>query len=180
MWLLSCFCGTVLFCSDALESLAWASAQIHCQCTTNSKVVYPDGNLFTPEELSTSNTGMCCHNWSNDWLVRWPIMHSCAIPVSLGCGSVARLWGNHEEYGGIDVPWETYVMPIFWNLLTVLVVVIVVVLMVVILTHSLPKTTYCRFSNSCLRVPAMTVCRSNLSIARIPLFQLVSDTWPSL
>lgn len=85
MWLLSCFCGTALFCSDALESLAWASAQIHCQCTTNSKVVYPDGNLFTPEELSTANTGMCCHNWLNDWLVRWPIMHSCAIPVTWLC-----------------------------------------------------------------------------------------------
>lgn len=42
--------------SDALESLAWASAQIHCQCTTNSKVAYPDGNLFAPEELSTANT----------------------------------------------------------------------------------------------------------------------------
>jgi len=45
-------------CSDAFESLAWASVQIHCQCTTNSKVAYPDGNLFTAEELSTANTGM--------------------------------------------------------------------------------------------------------------------------
>lgn len=42
--------------SDAFESLAWASAQIHCQCTTNSKVTYPDENLFTAEELSTANT----------------------------------------------------------------------------------------------------------------------------
>ncbi|KAJ9591555.1 hypothetical protein L9F63_001909 [Diploptera punctata] len=42
--------------NDALESLAWASAQIHCQCTTNSKVVYPGGNSYTPEEVSTSNT----------------------------------------------------------------------------------------------------------------------------
>jgi hypothetical protein len=51
-------CTAGLSCSDAFESLAWASVQIHCQCTTNSKVVYPDGNLFTAEELSTANTGM--------------------------------------------------------------------------------------------------------------------------
>lgn len=25
--------------SDLFESLAWASAQVHCQCTTNNKIV---------------------------------------------------------------------------------------------------------------------------------------------
>lgn len=25
--------------SDLFESLAWASAQVHCQCSTNSKIV---------------------------------------------------------------------------------------------------------------------------------------------
>lgn len=42
--------------SDVLESLAWASVQIHCQCSTNSKVIYPDTNSISAEELSTSNT----------------------------------------------------------------------------------------------------------------------------
>lgn len=27
------------FYSDLFESLAWASAQVHCQCTTNNKMV---------------------------------------------------------------------------------------------------------------------------------------------
>nr|CAD7392969.1 unnamed protein product [Timema cristinae] len=51
--------------SDVLESLAWASVQIHCQCSTNSRVTYPDGNLYMAEQLSTANTGslvlfICC------------------------------------------------------------------------------------------------------------------------
>ncbi|XP_046991942.1 RAB6A-GEF complex partner protein 2 isoform X2 [Schistocerca americana] len=41
--------------SDVFESLAWASAQIHCQCTTNNKVAYPESSSVTPEELSTAN-----------------------------------------------------------------------------------------------------------------------------
>lgn len=31
-----------IFDSDLFESLAWASAQIHCQCSTNSKVVFSE------------------------------------------------------------------------------------------------------------------------------------------
>lgn len=28
--------------SDIFESLAWASAQVHCQCSTNSKIVFSE------------------------------------------------------------------------------------------------------------------------------------------
>ncbi|KAG8221838.1 hypothetical protein J437_LFUL003472 [Ladona fulva] len=43
--------------SDAFENLAWASAQIHCQCLVNeSKVKYPECAAVTAEEISTSNT----------------------------------------------------------------------------------------------------------------------------
>lgn len=33
---------------DVFESLAWASAQIHCQCTTDPKVCKQDGIAKTP------------------------------------------------------------------------------------------------------------------------------------
>ncbi|KAE8750094.1 hypothetical protein FOCC_FOCC003218 [Frankliniella occidentalis] len=41
--------------SDGLESLAWASAQIHCQCSTNGKVTHPKTNTLAAEELSITN-----------------------------------------------------------------------------------------------------------------------------
>ncbi|XP_066996470.1 RAB6A-GEF complex partner protein 2 isoform X3 [Anabrus simplex] len=42
--------------SDALEGLAWASAQIHCQCSTNSKVALPESNSLLAEQASFANT----------------------------------------------------------------------------------------------------------------------------
>lgn len=102
------FCGTALFCSDALESLAWASAQIHCQCTTNSKVAYPDGNLFTPEELSTANTGMHCCDWLNEWLSDQQCMYvkflsHLIILVLLGYGVTVKNAKGLMHHG--DVRW---------------------------------------------------------------------------
>lgn len=47
--------------TDALESLAWASAQIHCQCFTDSKISKPQesGNplTFADTALNTSLNG---------------------------------------------------------------------------------------------------------------------------
>ncbi|XP_046399104.1 RAB6A-GEF complex partner protein 2 isoform X1 [Ischnura elegans] len=43
--------------TDAFENLAWASAQIHCQCLVNeAKVRYPEYGAVTAEQISTSNT----------------------------------------------------------------------------------------------------------------------------
>uniref|UniRef100_A0A1B6CB05 RAB6A-GEF complex partner protein 2 n=1 Tax=Clastoptera arizonana TaxID=38151 RepID=A0A1B6CB05_9HEMI len=41
---------------DALETLAWASAQIHCLCSTNGKLLMPSKESVTPEEVSMSST----------------------------------------------------------------------------------------------------------------------------
>lgn len=40
--------------SDVFESLAWASAQIHCQCTANGKVVLTE-KLNTTSQLAAIN-----------------------------------------------------------------------------------------------------------------------------
>ncbi|KAJ8874265.1 hypothetical protein PR048_025108 [Dryococelus australis] len=43
--------------SDVFENLAWASVQIHCQCSTSSRVAYPSANsAYAAEEISTANT----------------------------------------------------------------------------------------------------------------------------
>lgn len=42
---------------DALEVLAWASAQIHCLCSTNGKVSLPSTTPYLPEEKVVSNSG---------------------------------------------------------------------------------------------------------------------------
>lgn len=43
--------------TDTFENLAWASAQIHCQCLVDEvKVKYPEYGAVTAEEISTSNT----------------------------------------------------------------------------------------------------------------------------
>ncbi|XP_054258121.1 RAB6A-GEF complex partner protein 2 [Macrosteles quadrilineatus] len=41
---------------DTLESLAWASAQIHCLCSTNGKVPLPSKTPYLPEEKVVSNS----------------------------------------------------------------------------------------------------------------------------
>lgn len=41
---------------DALETLAWSSAQIHCLCSTNGKVPLPTKGSLTPEEVSISSS----------------------------------------------------------------------------------------------------------------------------
>ncbi|XP_063231541.1 RAB6A-GEF complex partner protein 2 isoform X2 [Bacillus rossius redtenbacheri] len=43
--------------SDVFENLVWASVQIHCQCSTSSRVAYPSAdNAYAAEEISTANT----------------------------------------------------------------------------------------------------------------------------
>lgn len=50
--------------NDAFESLAWASAQIHCQCTTDGKVskLKPDGDSMafsdTALPVNTQDAGL--------------------------------------------------------------------------------------------------------------------------
>lgn len=42
--------------SDVCETLAWASAQIHCQCTvSDDKVIFPSNSPVAQEELAVSN-----------------------------------------------------------------------------------------------------------------------------
>lgn len=41
-------------CSDVFESLAWASAQVHCQCSTNGKVVFTD-KIISATKLAAVN-----------------------------------------------------------------------------------------------------------------------------
>uniref|UniRef100_A0A1B6M7T0 RAB6A-GEF complex partner protein 2 n=1 Tax=Graphocephala atropunctata TaxID=36148 RepID=A0A1B6M7T0_9HEMI len=41
---------------DDLEVLAWATAQIHCQCSTNGKVPLPSKTPYLPEEKVVSNS----------------------------------------------------------------------------------------------------------------------------
>lgn len=42
--------------SDVCETLAWASAQIHCQCATNDdRVQFPTSSQVVQEEVATSN-----------------------------------------------------------------------------------------------------------------------------
>lgn len=42
--------------SDVCETLAWASAQIHCQCTvSDDKVIFPSTSPVAQEELAVSN-----------------------------------------------------------------------------------------------------------------------------
>ncbi|KAG8281117.1 Golgi membrane exchange factor (Ric1p-Rgp1p) subunit [Homalodisca vitripennis] len=43
---------------DDLEVLAWATAQIHCQCSTNGKVPLPSKTPYLPEEKVVSNSGL--------------------------------------------------------------------------------------------------------------------------
>lgn len=44
--------------SNGKETLAWSSAQIHCLCVTNDKVVSPpDASSLSPEERSIVSGG---------------------------------------------------------------------------------------------------------------------------
>ncbi|XP_066995005.2 RAB6A-GEF complex partner protein 2 [Anabrus simplex] len=45
--------------SDTFKDLAWASAQIHCHCTTNSKVALPESNSLSAEQASFFNRDTC-------------------------------------------------------------------------------------------------------------------------
>lgn len=56
--LFTCYSYQVLFVGrDALEVLGWASAQIHCLCSTNGKVPLPSKTPFLPEEKLVLNSG---------------------------------------------------------------------------------------------------------------------------
>ena len=47
--------------SDIFESLAWASAQVHCQCSTNNKIVFSE-RLNMTAQLAAINAMFCRYN----------------------------------------------------------------------------------------------------------------------
>ncbi|XP_033227534.1 RAB6A-GEF complex partner protein 2 isoform X2 [Belonocnema kinseyi] len=51
--------------SDVFESLAWASAQVHCQCTANGKVVLTE-KLNTSTQLASINANTTFAPWQHD------------------------------------------------------------------------------------------------------------------
>ncbi|XP_076223263.1 RAB6A-GEF complex partner protein 2 isoform X1 [Nomia melanderi] len=51
--------------SDIFESLAWASAQVHCQCSTNSKIVFSE-KLNTTARLGAINANTTFAPWQQD------------------------------------------------------------------------------------------------------------------
>lgn len=51
--------------SDLFECLAWASAQVHCQCSTNGKVVLSD-KLNTTARLAAINADTTFAPWQQD------------------------------------------------------------------------------------------------------------------
>ncbi|KAK9297237.1 hypothetical protein QLX08_008972 [Tetragonisca angustula] len=51
--------------SDIFESLAWASAQVHCQCSTNSKIVFSE-KLNMTAQLAAINANTTFAPWQQD------------------------------------------------------------------------------------------------------------------
>lgn len=46
--------------SDIFESLAWASAQVHCQCSTNSKIVFSEKLNMTAQLAAINASKLLC------------------------------------------------------------------------------------------------------------------------
>ncbi|XP_003397445.1 RAB6A-GEF complex partner protein 2 isoform X1 [Bombus terrestris] len=51
--------------SDIFESLAWASAQVHCQCSTNNKIVFSE-KLNMTAQLAAINANTTFAPWQQD------------------------------------------------------------------------------------------------------------------
>jgi len=67
--------------SDLFESFAWASAQVHCQCTTNSKIILS-------EKINTTARSVAINASMNSEKITWSFLlylYAIFIYIAFGC-----------------------------------------------------------------------------------------------